>query len=145
MTTKERIFVTGFCGQYMTVFVKQTLHFLLMKFGFIWHVKAMSSGTLLIRDKFLKFPFAIRRLVFRCAIIATVILIFILFITLLIKSNLPVIFFYFLERMSNCIHVIPTHSMNFYIAIVKQLSLHISRSATWNYCQIVFSRDTKRV
>jgi hypothetical protein len=67
ITREERIFVTGFCRQYMTVFLTQTLRFSLMKLGSILvgisMLKTIGTGAVLIRDRRLKCPFMIRRLV----------------------------------------------------------------------------------
>jgi hypothetical protein len=35
ITREESIFVTGFCGLYLTAFLTQNLHFLLLKLGAI--------------------------------------------------------------------------------------------------------------
>jgi hypothetical protein len=66
MIEQEHV-VTGFCGQHITVSLTKNLHFSLMKVGSIRVgvsvLKTVDTGAVLIRDKLLKCPFMIRRLV----------------------------------------------------------------------------------
>lgn len=62
--TRGHIFVTGFCGQYMTSSLTQNLHFLLlMKPHSMWvGISMLKIRAVLIHDKLLQYLFTIRRL-----------------------------------------------------------------------------------
>jgi hypothetical protein len=72
---EEHIFVTGFCRQYMTVFLTQNLHFSLMKLGSIWVgisvLKTIGIGAVLIRDKTFEVPLHYQKIGVWCAITAS--------------------------------------------------------------------------
>jgi hypothetical protein len=63
---EEQIFVTGFCRQYMMVFLNQNLHIFLRKLGSISvgisMLRTTGTGGVLIPDRLLKYPYRIRGL-----------------------------------------------------------------------------------
>jgi hypothetical protein len=71
----EHVFVTDFCGQYMTMFLTQKLHFSLIALVYICMgvsvLTTIGTGTVLIHDRLLEVPLRDQKIGVLCAITAS--------------------------------------------------------------------------